>query len=84
MIWSYNAQGEWTNRHQMTINGKRNGFEKQDLIDVARQFRISKPLEILANVGTAVRGWPDFAEEVGVETNRITQIASTHRLEIVV
>ena len=84
VIWSYNAQGEWTNRHQMTVNGKRNSFEKQDFIDVAKQFRISKPLEILADVGAAVRRWPDFAEEVGVEAKRITQIASTHRLEIVV
>lgn len=82
VIWSYNAQGESTNRHQMTVNGKRNGFEKQDFIDVARQFRISRPLEILADVGGAVRRWPDFAEEVGVEPKRITQIASTHRLHL--
>ena len=84
VIWSYNSQGEWTNRHQMTVNGKQNGFEKQDFIDVARQFKIGRPLEILADVGAAVRRWPDFAEEVGVEPNRITQIASTHRLKIAV
>jgi len=84
VIWSYNSQGEWTNRHQMTVNGKQNGFEKQDFIDVARQFKIGRPLEILADVGAAVRRWPDFSEEVGVEPNRITQIASTHRLKIAV
>lgn len=82
VIWSYNSEGEWTNRHQMTINGKRDGFEKQDFIEVAKQFRIKKPMDILADVSAAVRRWPDFAKEVGVKRNRITEIASTHRLHL--
>jgi serine/threonine-protein kinase HipA len=83
VIWSYNSKGEWTNRHQMTVNGKRDGFEKQDFIEVAKQFRIKKPMDILADIGTAVLRWPDIAEEVGVKRNRITEIASTHRLHLV-
>ena len=63
----------------MTINGKRDGFESQDLIEVAKQFRIKKPMDILADVGAAVYRWPDFAKDVGVKRNRITEIASTHR-----
>jgi serine/threonine-protein kinase HipA len=82
VIWSYNSEGEWTNRHQMTINGKRDGFEKQDFIEVAKQFRIKKHRDILADVSVAVRRWPDFAKEVGVKRNRITEIASTHRLHL--
>lgn len=84
VIWSYNAEGEWTNSHQMTINGKRKGFKREDFLDVAKQFRIKKPLEVLADVGAAIRRWPVFAEEVGVDPERITIIASTHRLGIVV
>lgn len=83
VIWSYNSEGEWTSRHQMTINGKRDGFEKQDFIEVAKQFRIKKPMDILADVGAAVCRWPDVAEEVDVKQNRITEIASTHRLHLV-
>ncbi|MBW1836202.1 MAG: type II toxin-antitoxin system HipA family toxin [Deltaproteobacteria bacterium] len=83
VIWSYNSEGEWTNHHQMTINGKSDGFEKQDFIEVAKQFRIKKPMDILADVGAAVHRWPDFAKEVGVKRNRITEIASTHRLHLV-
>jgi len=83
VIWSYNSEGEWTNRHQMTINGKRDGFESQDLIEVAKQFRIKKPMDILADVGGAVHRWPDFAKDVGVKRNRITEIASTHRRHLV-
>ena len=67
----------------MTINGKRDGFEKQDFLEVAIRFGIKKPMNILADVGTAVHRWPDFAKEVGVTRNRITEIASTHRLRLV-
>ena len=83
VIWSYNSEGEWTNRHQMTINGKHDGFENQDLIEVAKQFRIKKPMDILAEVGAAVRRWPAFSEKEGVKRERITGIASTHRLHLV-
>jgi serine/threonine-protein kinase HipA len=82
VIWSYNSKGEWTNRHQMTINGKRDGFENQDFIELAKQFRIKKPLDIIADVGAAIRRWPDFAKEVGLKPKRITGIASTHRLHL--
>jgi serine/threonine-protein kinase HipA len=83
VIWSYNPAGEWTNRHQMTVNGKRDDLEKQDFMEVAKQFRIKKPMAILADVGAAVLRWPDFAKEVGVRQNQITEIASTHRLHLV-
>ncbi len=52
-------------------------------IEVAKQFRIKKPMDILADVGGAVHRWPDFAKDVGVKRNRITEIASTHRLHLV-
>ena len=67
----------------MTINGKRDGFAKQNFIEVAKRFRIKKPMDILADVSAAVRRWPDFAKEVGVKRIWITEIASTHRLHLV-
>jgi serine/threonine-protein kinase HipA len=82
VIWSYNADGLWTNRHQMTLNGKQDGFEMSDFLEVARQFRIKKPMDIISEVGAAVRAWPTFAEAAGVDPNRIRQIASTHRLHL--
>ena len=83
VIWSYNSEGEWTNRHQMTLNGKRDDFEKQDFIELATQFRIKKPRDIIADVGAAIRRWPDFANDVGVKRKRITDIVSTHRSHLV-
>ena len=82
IIWSYNPKGEWTNRHQMTVNGKQADFRRQDLIEAAERFLIKKPRNILAEVGAAVRRWPQFAKQSQVEAGRIKAIAATHRLHL--
>ena len=83
VIWSYNSKGEWTNRHQMTINGKSDGIEQQDIIEVAKKFNIKKPLDIIADIGSTVRNWPDYADKAGVSSKMMTSIAKTHRLQLV-
>jgi serine/threonine-protein kinase HipA len=35
MMYSYNPKGAWTDQHQMTINGKRDQFKTNDLLEVA-------------------------------------------------
>ena len=82
VIWSYSSKGAWTNRHQMTINGKMDGFVRQDLIEVAKRFNIKKPLDILETVGSAVQRWPEFAGEAGVPPERISTVSTTHRLSL--
>jgi serine/threonine-protein kinase HipA len=82
VIWSYNSKGQWTNRHQMSINGKTDGFGRQDLFDVARRFNIKKPEDILYSVGSAVRQWPEFASEAGVPPVRIATVSASHRLNL--
>ena len=54
VIWRYNPEGEWTNRHQMAINGKQRGFAPEDLLTVASQFGIKKAQDIVTDVGAAV------------------------------
>lgn len=83
VIWSFNSQGKWTNRHQMSINGKTNGFEQQDFIEIAKHYNVKKPLEILSAVGSAVRRWPEFADEAGVAPERIATVSATHRLNLI-
>lgn len=42
--------GQWTNRHQMSVNGKTDHFTKWDILAVAKQFGIKGATEILARV----------------------------------
>lgn len=80
VAWAYNPSGEWTNRHQMSINGKRDNFEMADILTVAQQFSIRGSEDIVSQVVDAVTRWVVFAKEAGVPRSFIQQIASTHRV----
>ncbi|MBN2562803.1 MAG: type II toxin-antitoxin system HipA family toxin [Phycisphaerae bacterium] len=82
VVWAYNSKGDWTNRHQMTINGKRDGFERADLLAVAEQFGIKGASGILAEVADAVARWPVLAKECGVNTTLARKISGTHRTKL--
>jgi serine/threonine-protein kinase HipA len=68
MTWSYNPDGLWTARHQMSVNGRRDQFNVGDLIACGRSVSISKPRvrAIVEEVYDAVRRWPEFAEAARV------------------
>ncbi len=85
VIWAYNPSGSWTSRHQMSINGKRDGFVVDDLVAVARVFGISamKARGIIQQAHDAVSRWPEFASSAGVKPDWIGQIRASHRLELV-
>jgi serine/threonine-protein kinase HipA len=80
VAYSYNPQGTFTTRHQMSVNGKRDDFTKEDLLTVARSMNIKKPSEIIEEVATAVSQWGTTAKECGVPGSRIRAIAAAHRL----
>ncbi|WP_317933524.1 type II toxin-antitoxin system HipA family toxin [Halioxenophilus sp. WMMB6] len=58
----------WTSSHQMTINGKRDGFTLGDLMATARHADIkeAKAKQIVAEVVATVAQWPDYASRAGV------------------
>ncbi len=82
VVWAYNSQGAWTNRHQMTINGTRDGFERSDLLTVAGQYGIKGASDILDQVVQAVADWSRYADECRVEGSLKRKIAATHRLSL--
>jgi serine/threonine-protein kinase HipA len=86
VIWAYNPTGDWTSQHQMSINGKRDHFVVDDLMACARVAGIStaKARAILQEVHDAVDRWSQFAEDASVEPAWIQQIASSHRLGLVI
>ncbi|MDX1507203.1 MAG: type II toxin-antitoxin system HipA family toxin [Woeseiaceae bacterium] len=79
VIYAYNPSGEWTSRHQMSINGKRDDFRRSDLLGVADKFGIEDAGAVIATVTAAVESWPEFAATAGVPQRVIDAIAVTHR-----
>jgi len=82
VTYAYNPDGDWTSRHQMTVNGKRDDFTLGDLEHCAESASIakSKVKPILEQVRTAVARWPEFADPAKVDPTWRDAIAKTHRL----
>jgi serine/threonine-protein kinase HipA len=82
VMYAYNPAGQWTSRHQMTINGKSDGFEPEDFRACAAIAGLKRGLDrdLLAQVVSAVREWPRFAEEAGVSLSQRDAISRAHRM----
>jgi serine/threonine-protein kinase HipA len=78
VIYSHNPEGSWTNKHQMTINGKRDGFTREDILGVAKAMNIKHAGGIIDEIHKAVSLWPKFAAEAGVPEKRTEEIYKEH------
>ena len=82
VTYSYNPSGAWTSRHQMSLNQKRSDFSCADLRACAKvaSLRRNAWREVLDEVLDAVRQWPNFASQAGVDDESMQNIAASHRL----
>lgn len=80
VCWSYNPVGDWTARHQMTLNGKRDDFVLDDLLSVASHISNFNPRPVIKKVALAVSRWKFFASKAGVPSELAVQIEASHRL----
>jgi len=84
VIYSYNPAGAWTDRHQMTLNGKRDGFTRADFEACAKvaAMKRGRAATILEEVIAAVTRWPEFADQAQVAPAWRDQIQATLRLKL--
>ena len=84
VCYAYQPSGDWTGRHQMSINGKRRAFARADFHSLATTAGIKKrPADdLIDRVIDAVRRWPEVAAEAGVPDQRAERIGDTHRLDL--
>ena len=66
VTWAYNPASTWTSRHQMTIAGKREGFETSDLVEAGSMVGVRSPKTVLIEVTDVAREWGRYADEAGV------------------
>lgn len=67
ICFAYRPGSHWVNSQSLTVNGKREGIDTNDFLEVAKKMNIKKPEEKIAQVRSAVSRWIEFAEEVGVD-----------------
>ncbi|WP_291078177.1 type II toxin-antitoxin system HipA family toxin [Hyphomonas sp.] len=83
VAYSYNPSGPWTSRHQMQLNGKRDGFETADLLafGALAGLKERKLKAILDDILDAVKQWCDFAEQAQVKDEQVTKIEPALRTQ---
>ncbi len=84
VTYSYNPSGDWTATHQMTMNGKRDGFTLADFRACARSalMKRGRAEAIVEEMRAAVAKWPDYAEQAKVINEWRDQIQRNHRLDL--
>ncbi len=81
LAYAYNPSGSWTRNHQMSLAGRRNGFDREDLLRFAASAGLKrrKALEILEEVSAAVRDWAKYAETADIAPNDVRRIEKAFR-----
>lgn len=84
VTYSYQPSGIWTSSHQMTMNGKRDGFGLEDFRACAKtvSMKRGRAEAIVEEVRNVVKNWPGYAEKAGVSDAWAKAILGTLRLEI--
>jgi serine/threonine-protein kinase HipA len=84
VTYSYNPSGDWTATHQMTMNGKRDGFTLADFRACAKSafMKRGRAEAIVEEVRAAVSKWPDYAEQALVTNDSRKKIQRVLRLDL--
>ncbi len=81
VTYAWNPDGLWTNRHQMSLNGKRDHFTRDDLLAAAAAADVKprKAREILDGMIETLTRWPTFAAEAKLPSSTTRQLAQAFR-----
>lgn len=84
LTYSYNPDGAWTSSHQMTVNGKRDHFNLNDLKACSQTalLKQGRAESIIKEVCNVVKNWKNYANEVGVKTEFRDQINKNLRTSL--
>lgn len=76
---AYRPGSPWVSQHALSINGKRTGITRHDLLSIARgiSMKSKKAAEIINEINATVQNWRTFADELNVDPELRNQIQHT-------
>lgn len=78
---TYARGAGYTRSHQMSLNGKRDDFTREDLLALGRKMGIKRDgKEIVDEVVEAMSRWDAYAQEANIPHDRINLISKQFRL----
>ncbi|MRI00269.1 type II toxin-antitoxin system HipA family toxin [Kriegella sp. EG-1] len=74
---AFSPDSIWVSQHALSVNGKRLGIEKDDLLSFAKSMNVKKPNYIISEINEKVQNWSDYAEQVKVDAKLKDSIKGT-------
>ena len=74
---AYRPESFWVSKHALTINGKRENIQMEDLLVVAKSMNIKKPKDIVKQINQNIQHFENYASKTGVEKKLKQSIKST-------
>jgi serine/threonine-protein kinase HipA len=74
---AYRPDSLWVSQQSLSVNGKRQGIDRNDLLQVAKQINVKKPDEIIRQIEDVLKSWPKYAHQCDVKTDMQKAIAKT-------
>ena len=84
VTYAWDPKGDWTSKHQMSVNGKRDNFERSDLVSLAGVAGIKKTRahEMIDKTITIVSDWFEYASIANVDEEKAQKIKNSHRIDM--
>lgn len=79
LTYAYNPNGIWTSKHQMTVNGKREDIQEEDILAAGLTVGISRyeMRKIIDNVKSVVGNFEKYAASANINEEVVEEIEST-------
>lgn len=74
VCFAYRPGSAWVSQHNLSINGKRNDFSREDLLQIAHQNTIRNPEKLIEECIALVKKWTKYATEFQVDNEMVTAI----------
>lgn len=82
IAYSYKPDSPWVSLHQMSINGKRDQFDREDLIAAAPERLRKETVTAIERTLDVVSQWPRYAKDNGVFATLTEEIQRHIRLAL--
>lgn len=69
LCFSFDAANHWVNKQTLSVNGKRLGITKADLMTIAKENNIKKGERIVEDINLVIKSWTDYAKQAGVRND---------------
>ena len=80
VTFAFNPSNFWLKAHQMTVNGKKENIELNDILTLAKNVNIKKPQQIIDECREAILKWDEFAEKALIPSAQQKEIKSLFNL----